>query len=150
MADPCPAKDIAIASQPPPSKTVAKPQRPATAESEYRNLRVLSPMQLPDVPQYPGRARLLNGFHYPNESGGQSIMEVFAVAEEPAQVYQWYRDALKNFGWTLIQTQGLAANDGQMIDASKQTNNVAVQVKTSRDRSFRTELTIKCKVGKAM
>jgi hypothetical protein len=137
-------------STPKPLKITPKPARPASADSEYRNQRILTPIPLPDIPQYTGQAKLINGFHYPNETGGQAFVEVFGVLEEPAQVYQWYAAALKNFGWSIVPTQGHPSQDGQTIDASKATNNVFVQVRQSHNPLYRTELTIKCKLGKAM
>ncbi|MGK3888233.1 hypothetical protein ABI011_15130, partial [Enterococcus faecium] len=69
------AKD-SPAPAPKPLKVLPKPARPASADTEYRNQRILTPIQLPDIPQYTGQAKLINGFHYPNESGGQAFVEV--------------------------------------------------------------------------
>jgi len=76
--------------------------RPATADKDYATIKLSQPVQIPNVPPYSGRAVFIEGLRYPNDTSGERFGMTYAVAEEDEQVLDWYKTALKNYKWNVL------------------------------------------------
>jgi hypothetical protein len=103
-----------------------------------------SPMELPEVPKYTGRATFVSGLQYPDNPHGPVVLLVYRVHEDAAEVLQWYSDALKSYLW---QVQDLKPETRQVL-ASKGRTECTILASQYNGPGFRTEITITYKVGK--
>jgi hypothetical protein len=60
-------------------------------------------ISLPDIPDYPGRIKLISGNSYPAgaDGGGPSYSLSYLIADPANQVSDWYVNALKSGGWNV-------------------------------------------------
>ncbi|HMO23315.1 MAG TPA: hypothetical protein PKD05_14435 [Candidatus Melainabacteria bacterium] len=104
---------------------------------------VKQPMELPDLPQYSGKATFTHGLMYPNKPGGPAINLMFKVKDHPDAVMQWYRDTLKANSWKVIPDKNQNA-----VRATKGKNGVVVNVGASKAPGYFTELKISYKLAR--
>lgn len=104
---------------------------------------VKTPMQLPDLPKYSGKALFSKGLMYPNKPGGSAINLMYKVKEPPSSVLQWYKDTLKAYSWKVVKTKNSNA-----VRATHGKNGVVVNVSDSKTPGYQTELKISYKLAR--
>jgi len=115
-----------------------------TYEDNGRFVTLSSPMELPDVPKYTGRATFVSGLQYPDNPHGPVVLLTYRVHEDVAEVLQWYADSLKAYLW---KVQEFKPETSQVL-ASKGHTACTILVSQYKGPGFRTEVTITYKVGK--
>lgn len=67
---------------------------------EFKSERIRTPMDLPDMPPYPGKnVQFVTGTIFPAVKGGPSITMEFAVKENPKEVLDWYKATFAQYQW---------------------------------------------------
>jgi hypothetical protein len=69
-------------------------------------------LDLPDLPEYKGKAKFVSGSANPSELGSNYV-EHFVAEEEPNQVLDWYKRSLASANWKILNS------DGSSITAKK-------------------------------
>ena len=103
-----------------------------------------SPMDLPDVPKYTGRATFVSGLKYPDNPHGPVVLLTYRMHEEGQEVLQWYSDSLKAYSW---RVQDLKPETRQVL-ASKGRTECTILASPYKGPGFRTEVQITYKVGR--
>jgi hypothetical protein len=132
-----------------PSKKPSMP-RPASADKDYKNERLTTFIDLPDLPKYSGAgAVFIDGFRYPNDTFGQGVMMTFGVMEQSTQVNDWYKAALQQYQWTLATVKTDPKNAGSYgIEAGKGKYNISLVIKPAIKAPYRTRVVLRYKFGK--
>lgn len=61
---------------------------------------IANKVELPDLPEYTGQAKLEKGLHYPsNDEVENTYSYVYQAREEPYRIIDWYRTALTMYKW---------------------------------------------------
>lgn len=113
-------------------------------EDVGRFIVLTSPIELPEVPRYTGRATFVKGLKYPDNPTGPVVLLTYHVHEAAPEVLQWYSDSLKSYSWQVQQPQP----ETHQVLASKGHTECTVQAITYKGPGFRTEVTITYKVGR--
>jgi hypothetical protein len=92
--------------------------RPPTADKEFSTIKLTEPIQIPNVPPYSGRVKFIEGLRYPNDSSGERVGLTYAAAEDSEQVLDWYRTALKNYKWNVLNFSPSAKSITAVKDGS--------------------------------
>jgi len=103
-----------------------------------------SPMELPEVPKYTGRATFVSGLQYPDNPHGPVVLLTYRVHEEAAEVLQWYSDSLKAYSWRVQDPKP----ETHQVLASKGRTECTILASSCRAPGFRTEVQITYKVGR--
>jgi hypothetical protein len=132
------------------SKSKGGMPRPASADKDYKNEKLTTFVDLPDVPRYSGAGAIfLDGLKYPNDNFGQDVTMTFGVMEQAAQVNDWYKAALQQYQWTIYPVKpDPSARDSYSIDAGKGKYNINLIIKGMPKQPYRTRVVIRYKFGK--
>lgn len=114
------------------------PNRPASADQEYKYEKLTAPVQFPNVPPYTGRTKFVSGLKYPNDKGGPRIGMTFLVQEDQAQVLDWYRQSLKIYQWKVIEMPA----QPNLITAASRDGTLSVRVGPTHTPGYRSEVII--------
>ena len=68
------------------------------AEDDFRHLKE-PPKELPNLPNFPGRAKYLYGLMKSKGSGNSQIGLHYGTNEDPQSVLSFYKDSLMRYGW---------------------------------------------------
>ncbi len=103
----------------PTHRQTCQPTRPSrslknTENPEFKSQRLTKAVEMSDVPAYKGKGvEFVTGTMFPNVKGGPSVTMQLSCRDEPAAVLQWYKDALVQNKWSLLDNMsgktGLAA-----------------------------------------
>jgi hypothetical protein len=119
--------------------------RPAEADKEYATQKLLQPVEIPNLPAYSGRAKFIEGLRYPNDTSGQRLGMTYAVPEDADQVLDWYRTALKNYSWNVLNFSPGAKS----ITAVKDGNTFTLQINEgAKQPGYRTVMVLSYKSKK--
>lgn len=132
------------------SKSKGGMPRPASADKDYKNEKLTTFVDLPDVPRYSGAgAVFLDGLKYPNDNFGQDVTMTFGVMEQAVQVNDWYKAALQQYQWTVYPVKpDPSARDSYSVDAGKGKYNINLIIKGVPRQPYRTRVVIRYKFGK--
>lgn len=86
----------------------------------YSCIEFKTPVALPAIPNYPGKATMLAGLVYPNVKGGPTYSMRFATHEEGDQVMGFYRQVFAGQPWSTDQT----ASQGKTVAAFDRNGNI--------------------------
>jgi hypothetical protein len=123
-------------------------QRPQTtstqhAPDEFKPDKLTGIIELPNVPNYTGHAVFVSGLKYPRDRSGMRIGMTVGVREDENEVLEWYKSALKTYGWTVISAN---PND-KYVSAAKDKNTFTVRISPSKQPGFRTLVVLSYKFG---
>ncbi len=80
---------------------------------ELKAQRLKAIVDTPNVPPYSGKTQFVMGTIFPNVKGGPSATMQFSVKDKPTTVLSWYKNALNENKWSMLDnmtgTVGLAA-----------------------------------------
>lgn len=117
--------------------------RPPAADSEFKADRLTQDIDLPSVPPYSGKKIFLSGFRYPNDKTGERVGITYGVMEPESQVVDWYKDALKKYGWDIRN-----ASESNLVAAAKGPKTFSVRITPSNSRDYRSMITLSLKESK--
>lgn len=120
--------------------------RPVSADMEYKAEKLTAPVPLPNVPMYTGKSVFISGLRYPNDRSGQRYGMTYGVNEDPSAVKDWYRQSLKMYNWTVLDTSN--STDSDVIGAHLNNVSLSIRVKQSTNANYRTVVVISYKAGK--
>lgn len=117
--------------------------RPPAADSEFKADRLTQDIDLPSVPPYSGKKIFLSGFRYPNDKTGERVGITYGVMEPESQVTDWYKDALKKYGWDIRN-----ASESNLVAAAKGAKTFSVRITPSNSKDYRSMITLSLKESK--
>lgn len=113
------------------------------APDEFKPDKLTGIIELPNVPNYTGHAVFVSGLKYPRDRSGMRIGMTIGVREEETEVLEWYKSALKTYGWMVISAN---PND-KHVSAAKDKNTFTVRISPSKQPGFRTLVVLSYKFG---
>ncbi len=113
------------------------------APDEFKPDKLTGIIELPNVPNYTGHAVFVSGLKYPRDRSGMRIGMTIGVREDENEVLEWYKSALKTYGWMVISAN---PND-KYVSAAKDKNTFTVRISPSKQPGFRTLVVLSYKFG---
>ncbi|MCC7528831.1 MAG: hypothetical protein IT342_09930 [Candidatus Melainabacteria bacterium] len=113
------------------------------APDEFKPDKLTAIIELPNVPNYTGHAVFVSGLKYPRDRSGVRIGMTIGVREDENEVLEWYKSALKTYGWMVISAN---PND-KYVSAAKDKNTFTVRISPSKQPGFRTLVVLSYKFG---
>jgi len=110
---------------------------------EFKTEKLTGIVDLPEVPQYTGKAVFISGMRYPKDRSGARIVMTLGVQEFESDVLEWYKSALKSYRWILAPS----TSTDKLISAAKNNNSFTIQISPSRTPGFRTMMVLSYKFG---
>ena len=122
------------------------PSRPLSRQEEYATKALTqAPADLPDLPNYAGKKRFINGFLFPNR--GPTYILVFHTDQDAKVLLDWYSQALSRTGWDITK-----ANERYIRAVNKNNDNMcevsASQLSAGMDVGMKSQLGIDYRVAK--
>ncbi|HEY9677948.1 MAG TPA: hypothetical protein V6C76_08055 [Drouetiella sp.] len=115
--------------------------RPPNADRDYAVEHLKGPIDIPNVPPFTGRTKFLSGLRYPNDPSGYRLGMTFAAMEEPTQILDWYKTALGNYQWKLVENP----QDPNSLTASKGGATFTLSLSPNRVVGYRTVVVVSYK-----
>lgn len=91
-----------------------------TDDPFYRPTEQKTMPDLPAFPTYTGQSKLSGVLAYPADKGGRAFTIRMLMREDEQTVLEWYRSALKMYGWTLDQHNNGAHSVGANYPKERQ------------------------------
>ncbi len=113
------------------------------AQDEFKPDKLTGIIELPNVPNYTGHAVFVSGLKYPRDRSGMRIGMTIGVREDENEVLEWYKSALKTYGWTVLT----ANQTDKYVSAGKDRNTFTVRISPSKQPGFRTLVVLSFKFG---
>jgi len=133
-------------AQAPAGKNAASAKRGPLKSNDPANHFVLlkTPVELPDVPAYTGKATFVGGTQYPDDPAAKRTGLIYLVHEEDSEVLQWYQNSLASYQWKVHKIQ---PGTHQVI-ATKGNITCTVEARPYKGPGFRTEVQLGYRVGR--
>jgi len=122
---------------PPDGRPMSTKARPKGADLEYKSERLAAAPQLPNLPTYSGRSKLLLALRRPNPRGGSRVELQYLAQEDQNQVLDWYRQSLQMYHWSVADNK-----DEPVITATSGGYTATVRVARGKSRLYPTQFSI--------
>lgn len=116
----------------------AQPKHDSQPGGAFEGRELRSPIELANIPSYPGKTRYQAGVIFPHASGGVSYNMRFVAEDDAQTVLSFYRQTLSSSGWTLDQ-RGSAGTTLAAIDKNGNIAQVTVFSSYPNGKVHRTE-----------
>jgi hypothetical protein len=127
---------ISLLSLPTQAQYKAPQKKPETPPMAAPPDEMKDKISLPDVPEYTGLHKFVNGFIYHVPKQGPSYVMTFNVKEDRQTVIEWWKNTLKTYRWNI-----LSSDRDAVIASNKEGNMCAIQISAP---AFTSDKTIKC------
>jgi hypothetical protein len=126
---------ISLLSLPTQAQYKAPQKKPETPPLAAPPDEMKGKVSLPDIPDYTGQPKFVNGFSYHVPKQGPSYVMTFNVKEDRPTVIEWWKNTLKTYRWNIISAERDA------VTATKEGNMCVIQVSTP---AYPADKNIKC------
>ena len=106
------------------------------AEDDFRHLKE-PPKDLPNLPNFPGRAKYLYGLMKSKGAGNSQIGLHYGTNEDPQSVLAFYKDSLNRFGWKMEKS-----NDARTVSATRGGCSVMIRLMPKSRPEYSTDFQI--------
>jgi hypothetical protein len=103
-----------------------------------------TPVELPDVPVYTGRATFVSGTQYPDDPAAKRTGLIYLVHEEEGEVLQWYQNSLTAYQWKVNKFRP----ETHQVVATRGNATCTVEARPYKGPGFRTEVRLGYRVSR--